>query len=347
MYVEKTKEQTRECVSIKRFHEEFERQNLSIYIPRKDQCDLCTSYKMKNVEEDVYEKHLLKKELARNEKSSDNLSDNHILTVDKQAILLAPSLKTYALYYKSKLVIHNYTVFNKKTKGVVCYVWHEGEGGVTSNRFATILTHHIETKLKPNENETVIVWSDGCCYQNRNANLTNSLLLLAEKMNIVIIQKYLEHGHTQMECDSIHAQIERKTRNRDIFVPANYLELIKASRKIPEPYKVKYLSHDFFMDFSKAIIYTSIRPGMNTGDSTVTDLSALKYTPMKDVFFKLSFDECWAPLMKRKSKNIIFEKPTKLYKDSLKIKPHKYQHLQDFKSVIPKDFHGFYDSLKH
>lgn len=37
----------------------------------------------------------------------------------------------------------------------------------------------------------------------------------------------------------------------------------------------------------------------------------------------------------------------KLYKEGLTISHKKYTHLQDLKTVIPDDCHGFYNSLKY
>lgn len=50
----------------------------------------------------------------------------------------------------------------------------------------------------------VILYSDGCTYQNRNVILANALLQWSVRSNITVEQKYREKGHTYMECDSIH-----------------------------------------------------------------------------------------------------------------------------------------------
>lgn len=47
-------------------------------------------------------------------------------------------------------------------------------------------------------------------YQNHNVTLSNALLELSMKHYVTIIQKYLEKGITEMECDSMHSNIERQ-----------------------------------------------------------------------------------------------------------------------------------------
>lgn len=203
-------------------------------------------------------------------------------------------------------------------------------------------------QLQPEQH--VILWSDGCTAQNRNVNLSNALLNLSQQLGIVIIQKYLEKGHTQMECDSIHARIETKLKNKPIYTPACYLNIIKEARKNPQAYLTKYVDHTFFKDFSTLKTLKSIRPGYKTGDPTVTDLRALKYCPTGEIYYKLQFADDWQPLTKRtcRNKNVIStETIPQLYNAPPKIKTEKFQHLQDLKHVIPKDFHSFYDKLRH
>ena len=121
----------------------------------------------------------------------------------------------------------------------------------------------------------IILYSDGYANQNRNVTLSDALLTLAKERGVTITHNYLEKGHTQMECDSMHSVIESRKKNKDIFVPAQYVQLIQDSRA--KPYKVKYIDHTFFKDFSTIREYSSIRPGRKAGDPTVVDLRCLKY----------------------------------------------------------------------
>jgi len=58
--------------------------------------------------------------------------------MDMQSVLLAPRQQASALYYKTKLCIHNFTFFDLNTKDGVHYVWHEGEGGLSAMSFARL-----------------------------------------------------------------------------------------------------------------------------------------------------------------------------------------------------------------
>ena len=88
-----------------------------------------------------------------------------------------------------------------------------------------------------------VVYSYGCGYQNRNATLASALSYFSEKFGKTITQNILEKGHTQKEVGSVHSTIER------IHCPADYVPIMRESRQNPQPYDVKYSTHDFFFRF--------------------------------------------------------------------------------------------------
>lgn len=125
-------------------------------------------------------------------------------------------------------------------------MWNESVGGLNANEFTTIIAHFVDDQLVTlDDDRKIVLYSDGCCYQNRNATLSNSLLNVAKLRNITIEQKYLVKGHTHMEVDSVHSQIKRQVRNKIFNVPADYWLALKNARRNPFPYVVEYLEHSF------------------------------------------------------------------------------------------------------
>ncbi|XP_030765272.1 uncharacterized protein LOC115889424 [Sitophilus oryzae] len=98
-------------VSIKTFSLAFEKLNLSLFIPKKDQCDVCTNFKARNLPEDDYLQHQIRKEDARNEKEKDKAEAKHVYCMDLQKVLLSPHSNVSSLYYKRKLCVHNFTIY--------------------------------------------------------------------------------------------------------------------------------------------------------------------------------------------------------------------------------------------
>lgn len=66
-----------------------------------------------------------------------------------------------------------------------------------------------------------------------------------------------------MECDSTHAAIERRMKNRDFYLQSQFVQIIKEARVNPRPYTVHHLTHTYFQQFDdpSLIKYTSIRLG--------------------------------------------------------------------------------------
>lgn len=337
-------------LSIATFSYVFEDMNLSLFKPKKDECDVCIAYKTKNLGDEEYRDHIMKKDEARLEKDNDKKGDNEVYTMDLQSVLLCPRSNVSSLYYKTKLIVHNFTIYNLKTQDGYCFLWHEGEGGLSANIFASIICTFLAGECEKSDKKVFILYSDGCTCQNRNATLSNALLNLSMEKDIIIIQKYLEKGHTQMECDSMHSTIERKLRHRKINVPADYAEICRTARKNPRPYNVLYLNHTFFKSFNHLMFVTSIRPGSKVGEETVTDIRALCYNPVGCIDFKIRHGNEWQQLPKRINKKInpfpLTNLP-QLYAKPLTIKKDKYQHLMDLKKSLLPDYHQFYDSLLH
>ncbi|KAK7130348.1 hypothetical protein R3I93_019849 [Phoxinus phoxinus] len=329
--------------------EEFKQQNLSLYHPKKDQCNTCCSFKAGNLPDNEWQIHFLKKEeacAAKLQDKKDASDKTMVVCMDLQALLLCPRLNVSALYYKAKLAVHNFTIYDMSTDNTTCYVWHEGEGALSPSEFASCVTDFLS---EHKEHEKYILWTDGCENQTYNSVLANALLKFSIEKKKVVIQKFLEKGHTEMECDSVHSVIERRLRNQEIYVPAQYVALMKTARSKPNLYKVKYVDHNFFQDFTKLSLCKSIHPGIKLCDPSVHDISAIRYNINGTMDFKIQHSADWTPFSKHQLQHTTSASPavTPLYTESLKIREIKYRHLQDLKEVIPKDFHSFYDNLRH
>jgi len=120
--------------------------------------------------------------------------------------------------------------------------------------------------------------------------MSNAFLNFSIKHKVQIEQKFFVKGHTQMECDIVHGLIEKKLKNKEIYLPSEFVRITKEARKNPEPYKAKMLSHENFNDFNSHQCCKSIRPEHTKGDPEVKDIRSLKYDPVKEnIQYKLSF----------------------------------------------------------
>ncbi|KAF0715572.1 Uncharacterized protein FWK35_00022354, partial [Aphis craccivora] len=329
------KENNEKPLSRRSFDKSFYSKNLSIFSPKKDQCDTCCQFKVNNLSQADYQKHIRAKD-----KMNSEAGECHVFTCDLKAVQLLPYSQASSIYYKMKLAVHNYTIYNLGTHEAICYWFDETQCELVASTFATCLIDTIEKTIK-NSFKPVKVYSDECTAQNRNSILSNALLHLSVKYQLSITQKFLEKGHTQMECDSVHSVIERKLKKTDCYLPCQLSQITLQSRQHPFPYKSEVLTYSFFLDYSdkKFMFYESIRPGRVASDAVITDLRVLKYCPNDD------FKE-----LPRRLKNInedIINKFPKLYQTQKKITLDKWNDLQSLKSIIPYDCHSFYDGLPH
>ncbi|CAI6359079.1 unnamed protein product [Macrosiphum euphorbiae] len=168
------------------FFKEFQRRNLALYSPKKDLCDLCEGYKYSHINQEVYDHHQQRKKDARDAKNVDKQLAMHnptkyvSLTMDVQAVKLARFIRASSMYYKTKLCVHNFTVFNQATADVCCYLCDEIKGGLEASIFSTMMVDYLDNIIqrKPTVSN-ISIYNDGCGYQNRNTTVYNSILKFA------------------------------------------------------------------------------------------------------------------------------------------------------------------------
>jgi len=223
-------------------------------------------------------------------------------------------------------------------------VWHEGEGGLEAHEFASLICDYLETISS--DVEVVTMWSDGCTYQNRNSIISSALLQFIDsgkKPNLrEINQKYLCRGHTQMECDSVHASIESKARRIDIYTPMEWETVMKTAR-VQKPFKVITVKHTFWKTFTP--ILNSIRPGRKAGEATVTDLRHILYCQNGEMYYSLSHGTPVRPLLIRRNLRLNSD-PVQRYDGPISVAQKLPELLQLCSMIVPEDRHAFYTELK-
>ncbi len=152
------------------------------------------------------------------------------------------------MHYMRKFCCYNLSVYSAGDKTAACYLWSETEGKRGSNEISNCLNLHLSSL--DHTVEHVILYSDACPGQNRNQIVATSLLHSVSTLpNIKIIDhKFLESGHTHMECDSMHAAIEFAKSKTKICVPSQWDTIISMARR-RNPYHVVTLKYYDFKDF--------------------------------------------------------------------------------------------------
>lgn len=240
------------------FNTEF---NISFFVPKKDQCDVCESFK--NADEEgkhklieAYNSHLKEKQLSRAEKEKDkNNNTASVAVYDLQAVLPLPRGQVSSFYYKSKMNCYNFTISDLNAKNVDCFFWNETEGKRGAVEIGSCVLEYLKSlaENKNNDNLDVIFYSDNCCGQQKNKYLLAAYIYATTTFKIrSITHKFLIHGHSQNEGDNVHSviekQIKRCLRSGPIYVPEQYITLIQTAKKNGPPYRVHELTYENFYD---------------------------------------------------------------------------------------------------
>jgi len=96
-------------------------------------------------------------------------------------------------------------------------------------------------------------WSDTCAAQNQNHILVAGMIFAVNSISHLhpINMKYLESGHTYLECDSMHSRIEARKKDRKIYTTNQMVTIIEDARHDPMPYKVEQLIFSDFLDMKE------------------------------------------------------------------------------------------------
>ena len=250
------------------FNHEF---NLGFHRPKKDQCDLCEKYRncsshQKEELQTEYDIHQRNKILSRAEKEVDKqkaLTDATLITsaFDLQKVLPLPTGDASQFYYKRKLSMYNFTIYDMGNHAGYCYMWYEIIGGRGSNEVSTCVYQYIKKCAAELDAKNFIFYSDNCGGQNRNHYIAGMYLkALADNPTVEsITHKYLEVGHTQNEADSMHACIERAIGRTPVYSPHQYYFVARTAKKTGAPYNVTEMAE--FSDF-KYLVDTNTKNWM-------------------------------------------------------------------------------------
>lgn len=356
----------------------FRELNLSIHAPKNDTCNTCDKLAMqircsvgdaKNVLEAALQKHHQSADDAykakQNDKAAAKDEDKTTLTFDLQQCLPTPNLASSVIFYKRQLWTFNLTVHDSKDNQPYCYMWSETDGGRGSNQIASCVAKHMNTL--PSQVKHVVLYSDTCGGQNKNSTMLGMFMsIVKNNSNLEIIDhKFLVPGHTHMECDADHAQIEKKKKKTkmQIFHPHDWMQLVRQTGE-KRKFQVIEMGQQDFLQYSDLFegnnkekcrpLRMPMRKGKmiydDNGDrflwSQVRWLQFRKSSPL--VFYKKSLDvdepfKSLSVLKPGQSRNKLL--PSMSYKNRIPITDQKKKDLLSMLYLIPPVFHEFYKNL--
>ncbi|KAL4706976.1 hypothetical protein ACJJTC_019514 [Scirpophaga incertulas] len=264
IYVTRCKEDETKPMSHKVFSAFFKKgYNIGFHVPKKDKCNLCTSFKTYDVQtkEDTEKMNIHLKEKEESQKrflfhQTIFGKDKSIIcaSFDMQKVLNTPHGTNMSLYYSRKIAVYNFTVYESGTRFGFCYIWSETDAHRGANEISSCLLNYIQNVDSRNLKK-LLLYSDSCFGQNKNKTVLSMLRYALKRcINLEVIQiNFLLPGHTYMPADSMHATIERAVRKTTVWAPSHWATVIEMARKNPFPYKVTVLEGKDFMGFEDVV----------------------------------------------------------------------------------------------
>ncbi|KAL4715291.1 hypothetical protein ACJJTC_010861, partial [Scirpophaga incertulas] len=171
---------------------------------------------------------------------------------DLQKILNTPQSEVSVFYYKRKLACYNFTLYDMGKHKGYCYFWDETIGRKGSNEISSFVFDFIKTKVQEGYKEFNF-YSDSCGGQNKNKTVFAMYAYASTVFKITINHHFFEVGHSQSEGDAMHALIERRKKNKIIYIPQQWIALIRCAKSTGEPYVVKEVNQDSILDFKQLL----------------------------------------------------------------------------------------------
>ncbi|KAG0724398.1 hypothetical protein GWK47_005156 [Chionoecetes opilio] len=235
--------------------------------PRTDVCNTCAKYETMinsatddqakaNVEASRVE-HLAIAQVPRdllrqNEQMAGNGQNPNLKVVcmDLQQTLPCPRLSTGIAYYKRKLWLYNFCVYDLNEKQGTMFMWNETVAGRGSDEMASCLLKWLKIKVYQQKQDFLflrIFW-DNCAGQNKNINMLLEALQQVHMKRLFRVEfMFLKSGHSYLPCDRAFRSIEKRIRKREsIATPQDYHEIIRSAVK--KKFLVVPMTRDDFFD---------------------------------------------------------------------------------------------------
>lgn len=337
---------------------------LSFHVPKKDQCSSCNLYYNSTDKTDLEESwqmHKRREREAMEMKDADKkkaLEDPtyRAISFDLEAILSVPFSADCQIYYKRKLSVFNFTIFDSFDHSGHCFIWDETHGSKGASEIGTCLLNYL--KNLPETVSYVSSFSDTCGGQNRNQFVSVAMLYAVNKIDHLRIMdlKFMESGHSYLEADSIHATIERARKHRKIFTTEEWGLLIEMARKKPRPYKVHKVCFSDFYDLQALASVVMQNTKVNTLQQQVKWLHIkwLRFDKSKPFIIQYKYslaDKDFLELdvlqTKKSKKTIMLGTLSPKYHKRLPISEAKKKDLLSLlhKQIIPKVYKSYFETL--
>lgn len=347
------------------FNEYF---NLSFHAPISDSCKRCDNLKIKiDAASSQQEKELLELQRKEHLAKADTARDNYnrdtelakedpnvtVIVFDLMKTLPTPVVSTGICYYKRQLWTYNLGIHDASTGSATMCVWDETTASRGPQEIGSCLLQYIKENVKT---KTLILYSDQCGGQNRNIKMATLCQYITSHPDYIVEKidhKFFVSGHSYLACDQDFGLIEKQKKFfKNIFIPDDWIEVIKAARK-KDPFKIRKMTTEDFVSTKK--LENNITNRKVTAEKAKVKWLSIQWLLYHKnhpftIFFKYSnnpevlFES--VDIKKRNSVNIANMELDVLYPVGKQISVEKKKDLIELLQYIPPVYHDFYTNIK-
>lgn len=235
-------------------------------------------------------------------------------------------------------------------------MWTEIEGGRGPCEISSCLFHHLKSLSVNTKN--VKCFSDTCGGQNKNQYVAAMFIYAVQVLPIEVIdQKFLISGHSQMECDSMHARIETASKNTPVYLPHEWVTIAKKAKQNEPKYQVFQKTDIGFLDWKNLAKLVMVNRNKDENGNKINwhHIKWIRYEKQSPFIMKVktNFDEEFRSIsiIPRRGRRVTvtaMEKCLKpLHEQKRKISALKLKHLQEIcnSGGVPEDCKLFFRDL--
>lgn len=234
-------------------------------------------------------KKLLKK--AEGVCSLEELNETRCIAVDLQQTLPCPRLHAGTAFFKRKLWLYNFCIYDCTYQIGNMYVWDETTAGRGSVEIASAIIKWIkrEEDIGRKFFTTRKIFCDNCKGQNKNIFIVLMALQLVHQQSLKRVEIiFMISGHSYMPCDRAFGSIENLIRKQKAICSVNeYLKVIKDAANPPFP--VTHMKQSDFKKFKLLQEHTKKVLPPKTGFSTASQFVVDEKFPI-GFFIKTTYD---------------------------------------------------------
>jgi hypothetical protein len=290
-------------VNYNKFLEIFNASKISFKAPGKDLCGTCEQFKsdilnakqLKNNCAEIEKKfkehkisanyfYMLRKDITKKFKYD---KSHAILSFDFEKNLPLPVTNINKEYYLRQLWVQNFGIHDIKLSKACMFLYAENYAGKGPNEVISFIDYFIKYKLSK-ETEVLHLFCDNCFSQNKNKYLWLYFNQIVKSSTLDEINIYYPTpGHSFLPCDSDFGLIEKSRKKEKIFLPSQYVNIIK-NANLKNPNEVIYVNY----------------PLTNTLKSDGTEIAKVyDYKRIFDEFVRSQLDYCSEVKIIRFTKN--------------------------------------------